>query len=410
MAGFAQVQEERIDRFSLKVPFGLFSIVIRCKIYIISSEEGLYAILEKGIFRYGKYTCKVISVGSHSCLLQEEFVYKLPFFLSRKKMAMKLKSLFAYRHTAAERDLLRYEKYSFQTPLRFLVSGSSGFLGSSLAQFLRAAGHEVVHLIRGGESHHYCISWDPQRGTASLEELEGFDVVIHLAGENVATGLWTSSKKRKILESRKEGTERLVLLLEQLKKPPKIFLSASAVGYYGDSYGKLTEESPPGHSFLSEVCQAWENASKPLEKRGVRVVHARFGLILSPRGGVLRSMLPLFRLGWGGKFGDGQQKISWVSLEDVIGSLYHILSCDHLRGAVNITSPNPVSEEVFVRTLARVLHKPCWLSIPRCFFFGEKAKELFFTSQEVLPCKLLQSGFVFFDPELQKALHSSLPS
>lgn len=410
IAGFAQDQEERIDRFFLTVPWGPFSITVRCKIDISSPKEGLEASLEGGLFRYGKYTCKVISAGPHSSFLQEEFIYQLPFFLSRKKMEKKLKSLFAYRHTVAERDLRCYEKYPFPLPLRILITGASGFVGTSLGQFLRAAGHDVFHLIRGRSSHHHNISWDPSRGDALLEELEGFDVVIHLAGESLAKGFWTSSKKRRILESRKIGTEHLVSLLQQLEAPPKVFVSASAVGYYGNCNKPLTEDSPAGTSFLSQVCQAWESASKDLEKIGVRVVHARFGIILSPRGGVLRSILPIFRLGFGAKIGDGQQKMPWVSLEDVIGSLYHMLAKEHVRGAVNVVSPFPVSAGVFAKTLAKVLHKPCYISLPRWVFLGEKVEELLFASKEVVPSKLLQSEFVFIYPELQEALLSSLPS
>ena len=410
MAGSAQGQEERIDRFSLIVPWGLFSIPIRCKMDVPSSEEGLTATLEKGLFRYGKYSCKVISTGPQSSLLREEFVFKLPFFLSRKKMEKKLKSLFSYRHIAAERDLELYQKYAFPAPLRILISGSSGLVGTSLGQFLRAAGHELVHLTREQSSHHHSISLNAKDGSVPLEDLEGFDAVIHLAGENLAKGLWTSSKKRRILESRKMGTEHLVSLLEQLISPPKIFISASAVGYYGDSDLPLTEKSPPGTTFLSHVCQAWEAASKPLEKIGVRVVRARFGLILSSRGGILRAILPVFRLGCGARIGNGQQKMPWVSLEDVIGSLYHILASEPISGPVNVVSPNPVSQEIFAKTLAKALHKPCCITIPRCFFFGEKAQELLFDSKEVAPSMLLQSGYVFIYPELQDALLSSLPS
>ena len=223
MAGFATGEEERIDRFSFTLPYGPFSISIRCKIDLSSEEEGLYATLEKGFFRYGRYSCKVISAGPSSSFLKEEFVYELPFFLSRKKVEKTLKKLFVYRHTVAERDLKRYEEYAFSSPLRLLVTGSYGFVGTSFVQFLRAAGHEVVHLVRGNSSHHHSISWDINKGTAPLEELEGFDAVVHLAGESLAKGFWTASKKRRILESRKMGTARLVSLLKKLKNPPKIF-------------------------------------------------------------------------------------------------------------------------------------------------------------------------------------------
>ncbi len=411
MAGFALEKEERIDRFFLKIPYGFFSISVQCKICFSSYEEGLSAVVEKGPFRFGKYSCKVFATDPSTSFLEEEFVYELPFFLSRKKIRKKLKSLFVYRHRAAERDLLRYEKYAFPIPLRVLISGSSGLVGASLGQFLRAAGHEVVHLHRGENiSSHHSISWDPQKGTALLEELEGFDAVIHLAGESLAKGLWTFAKKRRILESRKTGTEHLVSLLYQLKTPPKTFISASAVGYYGSSSAILTESSPSGSTFLSHVCEEWEKAASPLERVGVRVVLARLGLVISPRGGLLRAILPIFRLGCGAKMGHGKQKMPWISLEDTVGAIYHILASKEVCGPVNVVSPSILTQKAFAKIVAKVLHKPCFLSIPTCLLRGEKAKELLLISQEVAPCKLLQSGFSFIEPELQSALQSSLPS
>ena len=246
------------------------------------------------------------------------------------------------------------------TSLKVLVSGSSGFIGKCLCQFLLKKGFRVVHLVREKRSNFSSVLWDPEAEKANLEDFEGFDAVIHLAGENLATGIWTSSKKKRILESRKKGTEFLVSLLKQLKSPPKVFLGASAIGYYGSSSSVKTEESPSGNGFLAEVCRVWESASDPLESLGIRTVHSRLGVVISSQGGMLKKLLPIFRWGLGGKIGDGKQKISWVSLEDVLGAFYHILMEESLRGAVNIVSPFPVSQEYFAKALSKVLFKPCF--------------------------------------------------
>lgn len=275
--------------------------------------------------------------------------------------------------------------------LKILVSGSSGLVGEKLCSFLRKKGHDVTCFIRG----------------SSLIP-EGLDAIIHLAGESLAKGFWTSAKKKRILESREKGTETLVSLIQKLKSPPKVFLAASAVGYYGTSFSPVTEESPPGSGFLSEVCIAWEAASKPLNQIGVRTVQARLGIVLSSQGGMLKSLLPLFRLGLGGKMGSGKQMISWISLEDLVRSFYHILLKNEIQGPVNVVSPFPVSQEFFAKTLAHILSKPCFFTLPRFLFRGEKAKELIFSSIEARPVKLEQSGFCFLYPKLKEALKASL--
>jgi len=224
-----------------------------------------------------------------------------------------------------------------------------------------------------------------------LEDFEGFDAVIHLAGESIFKGMWTVVKKKEILKSRQKGTGILVSLLLKLKSPPKVFIGISAVGYYGTG-------------FLSEVCRAWEAASQPLAQREIRTVLARLGVVISSRGGLLKSLLPLFRLGLGGKLGSGKQMISWASLDDVLGAFYHALTHEKLSGPVNIVSPFPVSQEFFAKTLAKVLSKPCFFSVPSFFFLGEKAKELVLSSVEVFPSSLEESGYLFLYPKIEDAL------
>ncbi len=293
-------------------------------------------------------------------------------------------------------------------PLRVLVSGSSGFIGKALCRFLVTKGCLVTRLVRKEKKNVPCVLWNPETREGKLEDFEGFDAIIHLAGENLATGMWTSSKKTRILESRKKGTEFFVSLLKQLKSPPKVFLSASAIGYYGSSSFPVTEESNAGAGFLSKVCCLWEEASKSLESFAIRTVHARLGIVISVHGGMLKKILPIFQLGLGGKIGDGKQMISWISLEDVMDSFYHILTKDIVKGPVNIVSPFPVSQETFAKTLAKVLSKPCFFSIPRFLFLGEKAKELILSSIEVRPLRLEETGYAFLFPKLEDAFQSTI--
>lgn len=294
--------------------------------------------------------------------------------------------------------------------LDILISGSTGLVGSCLCRFLSGKGHRVVPLIRRRSTGSSSISWNPETGEGNLADFEGFDAVIHLAGENIARGFWTSSKKKRILESRQKGTENLVSLLKKLKKPPKVFVSASGIGYYGSLSGPVTESSPSGSGFLAEVCKAWESSSKLLEQMGVRTVQARFGIILSVQGGVLKALLPMFRLGFGAKIASGKQMISWVSLEDAMGALLHILMDETLFGPVNIVSPNPISQEVFAKALAKALKKPCFLTVPGFLLRGEKAKELLLSSLAVVPSKLQLSGYCFSYPTLTGYFKSAFSS
>jgi uncharacterized protein (TIGR01777 family) len=205
-----------------------------------------------------------------------------------------------------------------------------------------------------------------------------------------------------------DGTKQLVQLVSKLQHPPKLFLSASAIGYYGSRDEPVTEESVPGNGFLSRLCKEWEEAAEGLKSRGIRVALARFGYVLSPKGGILHSLLPLFRLGLGMTIASGNQKMSWVSLEDTVEALYHILMQEEIQGAVNITSPHPVSQKVFAKTLAKALARPCVLSLPRAFLIGEKAKELLLPSLEAIPNQLQGHGFVFSYPHLDEYLHFCL--
>lgn len=291
--------------------------------------------------------------------------------------------------------------------MRIAISGASGFLGSHLATILRKQGDEVLALVRhrpaGGE-----IGWDPAAGTMEREKLDAVDAVFHLAGANIATR-WTDGAKRTIRESRVRGTSLLASGLAGLARKPRVLISVSAVGIYGDRGDEiLTEHSAPGAGFLAEVAQAWEAAAQPARDAGIRVAHPRFGIILSADGGALVKMLPPFRLGLGGKLGSGMQWMSWVALDDVLSGLLHILRSDELRGPVNLVAPEPVRNHEFTRILAEELHRPALFTVPRAALylrFGrEMVNEVLIGSARVRPERLSESGFSFQYPALRAAL------
>lgn len=294
-------------------------------------------------------------------------------------------------------------------PLRILLSGARGLIGGALAQALRKEGHLVIRLVRSKEQEGSdAISWDPAHAQFSKDSLEGFDAVIHLAGESIAGGRWTSQKKKRLFISRCRDSWVLSQALCHLKHPPKVVLCASAIGFYGNRPGEfLTENSRPGSGFLADLCVQWERSMQSIEAKGVRVVHLRFGSVLSYSGGMLKKLLLPFKLGLGGKLGSGQQILSWIALNDVVGAILHLLDHQELRGAVNLVSPHPVTQAEFTYMLKQRLHRPAWVPLPAWLLrlvFGEMADELLLASAHVVPEKLIRSGYIFQCPELENAL------
>jgi uncharacterized protein len=298
--------------------------------------------------------------------------------------------------------------------VKILVSGSSGLVGTALVPSLASAGHQAVCLVRRepkpGEA---AVRWDPSEGSLDPTRLEGIDGVVHLSGENIAAGRWTTARKELIRSSRVGSTHFLSESLARLDRPPRALICASAIGYYGDRGDEtLREESPPGSGFLSDLCQAWEAAAEPAARKGIRVVHLRFGVILSAAGGALAKMLPPFRLGAGGVLGSGRQFMSWITLEDAVGAIQHVLITEALRGPVNVVSPHPVTNREFTKTLGRVLSRPTLLPMPAAMarlLFGEMADALLLSSARVQPARLLAAGYRFRHADLETALRALLP-
>lgn len=291
-----------------------------------------------------------------------------------------------------------------------LISGATGLIGSALTPGLEAKGHTVRRLTRHPRQDGD-IRWDLDAGIID-GDLSGTDAVVHLAGESIAEGRWTEEKKRRILESRKKGTRLVAERVAELSEPPSVMVSVSATGYYGDRGNELlTEESESGDLFLSEVCREWEAAADPAREAGVRVVHPRFGIVLTTEGGALGATLPIFKLGGGGKIGSGRQYWSWVSFDDVIGAILHLMDNEDLSGPVNVVTPDPPTNAEYTRVLGKALNRPTFFTVPAPaarVMLGGIADELLLASERVEPVRLQEAGYTFRHPELEGALRHLL--
>ena len=295
--------------------------------------------------------------------------------------------------------------------MKIVISGASGLIGTQLVKTLKSNGHEVVQLVRrtAGAGQ---IMWDPKSGKLDPASLEGCDAIIHLSGAGIGDKRWSDAYRKEILDSRTATTSLLANTIASLQRKPSVFLSGSAIGIYGARGDEqLTETSAHGTGFLADVCKQWEAAAKPAIDAGVRTVFLRTGIVLSPKGGALKKLLPLFRLGVGGKFGNGKQWQSWISMDDEVASIIHLLTAN-VSGAVNLTAPQPVTNAEFTKVLARVVKRPAIVPVPtfapKILLGGELADALLFTGQRVMPQALTASGYVFKHSTLESALRSLL--
>jgi hypothetical protein len=366
-----------------------------------------------GPFSFWEHTHLCEASGPGASYLEDRVEYSLPLGALGRLFGggfarNKLETMFAFRHRITADDLGAHQRAAL-APQRILLTGATGLLGAALRPFLSTGGHTVVSLVRNksAEGEHE-ISWDPDARILPREQLEGFDAVIHLAGEPVAQGRWNEAKKARIRDSRVHGTTLLCEALASLSRPPKVLLSASAIGIYGNRGEEpLHEESRPGEGFLAEVCKAWEESTQPAQQKGIRTVHLRIGIVLSPKGGMLAQLLPVFRAGVGGRVGSGQQYVSWISLDDTLDAILRCLSDPLVSGPVNLTAPHPVSNAEFSAVLGRVLSRPAAIPAPAAALklaFGEMAEEAALAGAKVLPLALQKRGHHFRFPELEPAL------
>jgi uncharacterized protein (TIGR01777 family) len=369
-----------------------------------------------GPFALWEHTHTITPDGADRCVLEDRIEYVPPGgsagqLIAGSHLRDMLQRVFAYRHRVTADDMSRHQAYKERSSMKVLVSGASGLIGSQLIPLLTTGGHEVHRLVRTAKREPRTIQWDPQLGNIDRERLSGFDAVIHLSGENIAKR-WTRKQMVRIRESRIDSTHMLCDALARTAAPPKTFLCASAVGFYGNRGNEvLDESSPPGKGFLPDVCVDWEQAAEPVRSRGIRTAHLRFGIVLSPAGGALGKMLLPFKLGLGGPIGDGKQYWSWIGIDDAIGAIHHVLMNESVSGPVNMVAPQQTTNREFTETLGRVLRRPTVLPMPAIaarIVFGKMANGLFLASTRVAPKRLEESGYEFKYPMLEAALRHLL--
>lgn len=354
--------------------------------------------------------------NSEKTFMKDEIEYRLPLspvsdFFAGSFVESKLWRMFQYRHATLANDLGVIEQYTLPHKT-FLISGASGLLGQALVGFLSCAGHTVRTLVRREPKNENEFQWNPSASMIDKRSIEGVDVVIHLSGESIASGRWNREKKEKIIKSRVTTTRLITDLIAECPHPPKLLITASGIGYYGNCGDKiLTEESPKGETFLAEVAKRWEKQTESLKENTTRVVHMRLGAVMSPKGGALQKMLLPFSLGLGGRLGSGEQYFSWIALDDVLYALYHVIATQELSGPINFCAPQHLTNSEFTKAFGRVIKRPTPFPAPAPLLrllLGEMADELLLSSTNAIPDKLLQSGFTFRHPTIELALKHQL--
>ncbi|MCC6243364.1 MAG: TIGR01777 family protein [Gemmatimonadaceae bacterium] len=378
------------------------------------ANEQFVDVMQDGPFAEWVHTHRFTANGPLASVLEDSIRYALPLGALGQAVAGgysadTLARVFSYRHELTVADLARHAANAARPRMRIAITGASGFIGTQLSAFLSTGGHDVIRIGRGpvvpGKTD---ISWNPERGQLDPRALEGIDAVVHLAGASIGER-WSSAHRAALLTSRVEGTSLLSHTLAQLTKKPAVLVSGSAIGIYGNAGDRpLDEFSAHGRDYLADVCVAWEAATAPAQKAGIRVVHARTGIVQGAAGGALAKQLPLFRYGVGGPLSDGNQWVSPIALDDEIGALHFCLMHESLSGPVNLVSPTPVTNAEFTATLAHVLGRPAFARVPafalRLALGEEMANLTVLASQRVLPKRLLEAGFQFRLPTLDAML------
>ncbi len=401
-------------RLNISVPLGPVRLSWCSVISDVNPEAGFKDVQGGGPFAFWEHR-HLISEGTQGALLEDSIQYRLPFGFLGQALAggmvrRRLQQMFAYRHQVTEQDLRLHAAHQEKKRMDVLITGASGMVGRSLEALLTTGGHRVRRLVRGAPRGPLEFAWNARTGAIDPQAVEGSDAVIHLAGESIASGRWTRARKGRVLDSRVLGTRHIANAIRDARNKPRTFLCASAIGIYGaQSVGLKDEAGEQGDDFLARVCKQWEREALMLAE--ARVVRLRFGVILSSAGGALKQMLPPFRMGLGGPLGNGQQWMSWIALDDAVAAIYHALMTESVEGAVNVVTPNPVSNREFTKVLGKVLGRPTVLPLPAPavrLLLGEMGEALLLGGQQVEPRALRESGFLFTYPELEGALRHQL--
>lgn len=401
------------SRVTLRIPVGPVSTTWEMEHVGYIAGQEFRDVQRAGPFASWEHRHLMEPQSDGSSVLDDTIKYGLPLpplgaFVADAFTRGKLEALLRWRHALTRADLERHALFASRGPRRIAVTGASGFLGAALVPFLTTGGHAVRKVGRGAGSD---VRWDPSRGQLEVHALEGVDAVIHLAGSSVAER-WTAKTRAEIMQSRVQGTRLIAQTIAKLKVKPEVLVCSSGIGIHGSRGDEwLDETSSHGDDFLAEVGAAWEAAAQPARDAGIRVVHARTGIVLNPAGGALAKMIPPFQFGAGGRLGSGKQWMSWVSREDCVGALHHAMQTPSIAGPMNVVAPEPVTNATFTETLGRILHRPTFAAVPAFALramFGEMADGTVLASQRARPSVLEASGFRFLHPTLSSALRFEL--
>ncbi|MDP6906283.1 MAG: TIGR01777 family oxidoreductase [Candidatus Thalassarchaeaceae archaeon] len=371
----------------------------------------------KGPFRYWCHN-HTLTEANGVTTVTDEVTYQVPFrslghLIAGRSIRKRLARMFHARELRLRRDLKRHMEFSDFSRKRILIAGSSGLIGTQLSAFLDTGGHDVWKLVRRDPLfENKEIFWNPNQGEINSSDIEGFDVIIHLGGEGIGDKRWSQKRKQAILDSRVNSTILLAKTMSRIDKKPDLFIIANAIGWYGDRKDEILDESSEnGEGFLPEICKKWEESSKHVEGTGIRKIHLRTGIVLDATGGALAKMLLPAKLGIGGPIGRGKQWMSWISMDDQIYAINHLLMMSNTEGVYNLVSPNPIQQKFFARTLGNVLRRPAFIPTPPLairVLYGQMGVSLTTESQRVLPKRLIESGYNFEHDDLKIALQDSL--
>lgn len=405
------------DQVTMVVPCGPLGIRWTARHFDYATSRRFRDEQVRGPFACWVHTHNFEPIDDGNCRLTDHIEYALPLgvfgrALGGRSVQRSLDRVFAYRHRTVAADLALHARFIDRPRLTVAVTGASGLIGAALCALLSTGGHRVIRLVRRAPGNSDEAQWDPARGLVDAAALPKIDAVVHLAGENIATGRWTTRKMQAIRTSRVDGTRALVLSLMALPQKPGALVTASAMGYYpSNSRDVMDEDGPRGEGFLADVVRDWEGEAMAAQDDGVRVVPMRIGLVLTPRGGALQKMLTPARMGLGGMLGRGDRYISWISLDDAIGGIYHALMNDQLDGPANLVAPQPATADTFVDTLGQVLGRPVLGRMPYGFgrlALGRIAEEMLVASYRLHPRRLLDTRYVFRHIDLESAFRHLL--